>query len=292
MNDKCTETIKMIPPDQLSQYSVEQDIHNEQDIVNYLKGQARDEKVEHLEKIKKEVIIGETFEIWDVTTDKNRWWVITNLTNLYSQEHFPSLDYVISFHIGLMMRLRSRPNSADAHEPTPFDEVFRRQEQVKERYESSIEAEDFQSVGMQLRECLLSLITAIRTHIDIDENIQKPQKSNYVEWSEILINSLCGGRSNKILRQHLKSLSKDTWQLVNWLTHHTNADKTSASIAIHSCDTVVGHFFQLLEKDKREEIDKCPVCKSREIRSHFEISIEPDGEYFSSCSICDWDNHP
>ena len=40
-------------------------------------------KEENYEKVKQEVVLGEMYEIWDVITDKNRWWVITNLTNLY-----------------------------------------------------------------------------------------------------------------------------------------------------------------------------------------------------------------
>ena len=48
------------------------------------------------------------------------------LTNLYSQKHFPSLDYTLSFHIGLMMRLKSRSDRVSASDPSPFDEVLRR----------------------------------------------------------------------------------------------------------------------------------------------------------------------
>lgn len=54
----------------------------EQDIGQYVESQARDESIKHVERIKEEVILGEKYEIWDVTTDKDRWWVITNLTNL------------------------------------------------------------------------------------------------------------------------------------------------------------------------------------------------------------------
>ena len=45
-------------------------------------------------------------------TDVDRWWVITNITNLCSQRHFPGLDYTISFHFGLMMRMAIRPKGA------------------------------------------------------------------------------------------------------------------------------------------------------------------------------------
>jgi hypothetical protein len=131
---ECTIHSHPVPADELSRYSVESDLHAERDIANYVEGQAPDEIVQHVERIKKEIVLGDVYEIWDVTTDKDRWWVITNLTNLYSQKHFPTLDYTISFHIGLMMRLRSRPDRIDSSDPTPFDEVFRRMDQADARH--------------------------------------------------------------------------------------------------------------------------------------------------------------
>lgn len=38
--------------------------------------------------------------------DDGRWWVITNPTNLYSHYEFPSADYTLSFHIGVVARCR------------------------------------------------------------------------------------------------------------------------------------------------------------------------------------------
>ena len=126
----------------------------ERDIGRYVEIEAPDENVQNVELVKTEVIAGVQHSIWDVTTDKHRWWVIDNLTNLYSQEHFPSLDFTLSFHVGLMMRLRSRPEGAKSDEPTPFDEVLRRQEQFKSAYDRAVEPEDYQAVALQLRECL------------------------------------------------------------------------------------------------------------------------------------------
>ena len=130
--------------------------------------------------------------------------VITNLTNLYSQKHFPSLDYTLSFHIGPMMRIRSRPEGAQSDEPSPFDEVFRRQEQAKERFDVTVEPEDYQTVGMQLRECLLALVAALRRRVTITATDSRPQDANFIAWSELLMDELCRGSSNKELRQYLK----------------------------------------------------------------------------------------
>ncbi|EMR0690120.1 gamma-glutamylcyclotransferase [Pseudomonas aeruginosa] len=279
-----------VPPDELSRYSPDRDFHAERDIASYVEGQAPDEVVLHVEKIKKEVAVGEVYEIWDVTTDKDRWWVITNLTNLYSQKYFPSLDYTISFHIGLMMRLRSKPEPNP--EPGPFDEIFRRMDQAEDRLVSAVEAEDFQSVGMLLREALVTLILAVRGSCAIPEEFERPQDANFIAWSDVLMNLLCPGTSNKPLRQHLKTLAKEAWQLTNWLTHSKSAGRTASSIAMHSCQTVIGHMIQILDRSRQDRTEQCPVCKSRDVRTHFDIDIPPGGDSYLSCGVCDWDDHP
>jgi hypothetical protein len=288
----CLEHSHPVPPSELARYGVDRDAHSESDIARYVELEASDELVQHVEKIKQEYVAGEIYEIWEVTTDQNRWWVITNLTNLYSQKHFPSLDYTLSFHVGLMMRLRSRPNGADAAEPTPFDDVFRRQEQAKERFDRAVEPEDYQTIGMQLRECLLSLIAAIRRRVKLADETEPPQDANFIAWSGILLNSLCKGDGNRELRHYLKNSAKDVWQLVNWLTHDRDANSTASSIAIHACDTVVGNLVQLLAREKTDNTDECPLCKSRNIRQHFDPAIEPDGDYYLKCGACNWTTHP
>ncbi|MEE8623170.1 MAG: gamma-glutamylcyclotransferase [Alphaproteobacteria bacterium] len=290
--DECVVHDHPVPPEEVRRYSVERDPAAEEDIANYIHGQARDETVQHVERVKTEYIMGEPHEIWDVTTDKNRWWVITNLTNLYLQKYFPSLDYTLSFHVGLMMRLRSRSEGADSSDPDPFDEVFRRQEQAKQRYERAIEAEDYQAVGMQLRECLISLVGVMRRRIEFRADVEKPQGANFIGWAGVLMDHLCPDGKNKELRQYMKVTSEKTWQLVNWLTHDRNANKTASSIAIHGCDMVVGHYIQLLIMDRTDKTETCPLCSSRNIRTHFDIAIEPDGAYFDTCGVCDWTNHP
>lgn len=289
---ECVVHTHPVPPGELDRYSINSDPHSEMDIATYVEGQARDEDVQHVERIKQEIVLGDAYEIWDVTTDKDRYWVITNITNLYSQKHFPSLDYTLSFHIGLMMRIRNRSNRVDAGDPSPFDEVLRREEQAQDRHDSAVEAEDYQAVGMLLRESLISLIAALRRRTELPDEAERPQDSNFVGWSDVLMNQLCGGGSNKELRQHLKNTAKEAWQLVNWLTHTRSASNTASSIAIQSTQTVIGHFIQILEKSGSDKTELCPVCKSRHIRTHFDIAIAPEGDYYMSCGVCDWTDHP
>lgn len=281
-----------MPAAELARYSPARDPDMEQDIARYVEGQAPDESVQNVELIKTEVIAGEKYDIWDVITDKDRWWVIDNLTNLYSQKSFPSLDYTLSFHVGLMMRIRSRPSGARSDEPSPFDEVFRRQEQAKEAYDRAVEPEDFQAVAVQLRECLLSLLPALRRHIALDPKVERPQEGNFIAWYDELMNAVSPGRSNKELRKFLKGTARDTWQLVSWLVHDRDANKTAAFIAIASCDNVVGHSVQILESQESESVDTCPICHSRDIRTHYDPFLGAEGEYYLSCGACRWSNHP
>jgi hypothetical protein len=52
-----------VPARELSQYSVDNDPPSENDIANYVHGQARDETVQHVERIKQEVVLGDKYEI-------------------------------------------------------------------------------------------------------------------------------------------------------------------------------------------------------------------------------------
>jgi len=99
---------------------------------------------------------------------------------------------------------------------------------------------------MYLHECLLSLIGVLRHRMAIPPGIERLQDSNFIRWCDELMNQPCGAKSNKELRQHLKNVAEDMWQLVNWLTHDRDANTPASSIAIHSCDTVVDHFVQAL----------------------------------------------
>jgi hypothetical protein len=291
-DDDCTVPGDSIPPEELRRYSVDRDPDSEEGIASYVEGQAPDEVVKHVELVKTEYVAGMKHEVWDVTTDADRYWVITNLTNLYSQRHFQSLDYTLSFHVGLMMRMRSRPDGAMSDDPSPFDDAFRRQEQVKDRYDRAIETEDLQAIGMQLRECLLSLITAVRRRVELQESADRPRDADFVGWTDLLTNELCPGGSNKTLRQYMKGIAKETWQLVSWLTHHRNATEAATSIALHGCDTVIGHFVQLVERKDADPRELCPLCQSRDLRQHYDPFLEPDGDYYLKCAACSWSSHP
>jgi len=290
--DDCT-----LPPDQplspeiLGQYTLGHDQHEEAEIADYVNGQCRgDETVQHVELIKTEYVTGQRYDVWDVHTDKQRWWVLTNLTNLYPQKQFPSLDYTLSFHIGLMQRMLSRQNSD--REPDLFDEIYRRRDEVADLIVKAIEAEEFQAAAMRLRECLIALVVAVRRRVELPASDHQPKDADVTGWNDLLINHFCPGEPNKVLRQYLKATADRTWQLVNWLTHDRDANKTAAIIAHEGVTVLIGHFIGLAIRDLVDLVKQCPHCSSRDVRSYYDAAIEPDGDYYQRCKACDWNDHP
>jgi hypothetical protein len=75
-----------LPKGELRHLLFRQSEHEAQRISDYVEWQAHgDEEVLHAEKVASERVFGREYDVWDVHTDKERWWVVTNPTNLYSQ---------------------------------------------------------------------------------------------------------------------------------------------------------------------------------------------------------------
>jgi hypothetical protein len=102
-------------------------------VSDYVETQARSEKVSHAEKVKSEHILGRDHDCWDVHTNKDRYWVITSPSNLYSQKYFPSLDFTLSFHVGVTARILARSRGApDDGQKARLMPAWRRWEQAAE----------------------------------------------------------------------------------------------------------------------------------------------------------------
>ena len=104
------------------------------------------EKVLHAEKVASERVFGREYDVWDVHTDKERWWVVTSPTNLYSQTLMPSLDYTLSFHIGVMARVAAHREPEGSEAEQEFLLVTnRKMVQASEAFDQADEAEEFQA---------------------------------------------------------------------------------------------------------------------------------------------------
>jgi hypothetical protein len=75
-----------LPKTELSKPLFRQSEVEAQRIREYIEWQTHgEEAVLHVEKVASERVFARDYDVWDVHTDKERWWVITNPTNLYSQ---------------------------------------------------------------------------------------------------------------------------------------------------------------------------------------------------------------
>src|SRR5437867_1196870 len=166
------------------------------EIREYVELESTEEKVTYLEKITTERVLGRKLDVWDVRTSGERYWVITNPTNLYSQELFPSLDYTLSFHIGVTTRMMARPRgAANREQQDRLAAAWRRWTQAAEAIDKADEAEEFQSVGVRCRECLLALVRGIATDSMVPAGQKKPKAGDFIHWSELIANTIASGAS-------------------------------------------------------------------------------------------------
>jgi hypothetical protein len=162
-----------------------------------------------------------------------------------SQDDFKSRDVALTFHVGLAIRVsylhdRQVPVASTSAELLPGS--WRRWEQAFEAYDSGDEAENFQSVGVRLRECLVSFIGETTSVEMVSEGQEPPKASDFKGWVELLANTLAPGESSASLRSYLKKLSVETWTYVNWLTHAKNAVRTDAEIGLKMVEHLLGVF--------------------------------------------------
>ena len=264
--DDCT-----IPPElpkkQLHKLVFRQSEEEAEAISSYVEWQSREdgEKVLHAEKVASERVMGRDFDVWDVHKDgkeDGRWWVITSPTNLYSQRLMPSMDYALSFHIGLMMRVEARRKPAGTEaEQELLLVTSRKLVQAGEALDAADEAEDFQAVGMQCRECLLALIRELTEDGQFDEGDELPKKADFKAWAERIAGAVAAGSSAERVRSYLKKTADETWQLMNWLTHASNATRADAALAVAATENVIESFVPMVLRAKIAAPERCGRCK-------------------------------
>lgn len=273
-----------------------------QEIKDYVEWQAHGkEKVLHVEKLASERVFGRDYDAWDVHTNKERWWVVTSPTNLYSQTLMPSLDYTLSFHIGLMARVAARrePEGSDAVQEFLLV-TNRKMVQASEAFDRADEAEEFQAVGMRCRECLLTLIRELTDGTDIAYGDDLPKAGDFPAWNDRIVNALAPGTSAEHVRGYLKTTADRAWRLVNWLTHATNATRDDAELALSSTSHVINNYALSVLKRKVAAPERCGRCKSYRITLDWRPDLGKAGIYVPRCETCGaqklptapWRRHP
>jgi hypothetical protein len=233
------------------------------EVFAYFEHQFDDDPVVHLEKVAVERVGPNVFDIWDVHCAESRWWAVSPALNMYSQEDFKSRDVVLTFHIGMMARVFARkeiPITESGASLLP--NTWRLWEQAVEGMVTSREAEDFQAVGVRLRECMVTFAGEIADGDLVPAGTEAPKKADVVGWSELLINHLASSSSGGQLRSYCKKLARETWDLVNQLTHAKNARSYDAEIGI----AAVAHFISTMTATRMRwsvgPNKRCATCGS------------------------------
>ncbi len=269
--------------------------HERRNVEEYFRLESPDDdEISRSEKMSTESIYGERYDVWEVGAKSGRWWVVTNPTNLYPQADFPSMEIVLSFHIGLMQRMMARY----AREPSASDEqqdrtpaAWRKLEQAGDALDKAEEAEEFQAVGMRCREALVrfSRDAADSDKLSIEES---PKRGDFIGWSKVIAEAVAAGKSNKALRAYLKNTAKATWDLVSALTHEESATRHDAEIAISATGTILGAYTDALVRFERGAPDRCPECESYRVVSDYRPELESVGGYVTLCAACGWEDMP
>lgn len=262
-----------------------------QAVVDYMAMSDADERVEALEKVKSERVLGRQIDAWDVHTNRDRWWVLTSPMNLYSQKQFPSLEVAISFHVGLMARVMERSDRTSRPEQAArFTRAWRTWEGAANALDEADEAEEFQSIGMRCRESLLAFVREAASAAPVAA--KQPKAGDFVGWSELLANTIASGDSAERRRGYLKAIAKSTWELVSWLTHSASETRSDAHFALEATEHALGTWSLAILRHEVGVPERCPNCSSYRLTSCSHPIGKGAVKHFTVCDVCDWESDP
>ena len=259
----------------------------------YFEWQAPDLEVTFMQKVYSEAVLNTRHDVWDIHTNKDRWWVITGGTNLYSQEQFPNMDLALTFHIGLLLRI---PRTAEQREGglniLPFGPVFQKIEEGGAAVAQAHDLAGFQAVGVRCREALLDLIGVAQDAAIWTDT--PPQRANFRAWVEIISNDLLPGNTNKERRGALKDALGSAWTFSNWLTHSKSATWIDADIAHSLTQHASGMATSMIVRELRGVPAECPSCGSPHLEPEQGENTEAPGVLWERpcCANCDWTGRP
>src|SRR5260221_10164248 len=126
-------------------------------VTSYMQSQAPGLPVQFVQKVYSENVLNVRHDVWDVHTDVDRWWVITDPMNLYSQDQFPNMDLALTFHVGLNLRIPRSDRQKLSDPPVePFAESDPYIHQSTDSPAQAIEVPDYHAVAVRGREAPLA----------------------------------------------------------------------------------------------------------------------------------------
>lgn len=270
-------------------------VRERQHVVDYMAGETPDEALTLAQKVHSEQLHGVRHDIWDVHTVRDRWWVITNPTNMYRQDQFPNMDLALTFHVGLCLRMpRSERRDLADLRVEPLADCWRALEQASEALQHAEEVEDYQAIGMRCREALVSFVHAAQEVVPLPEAVERPKGSDFVAWSGHIVAGTLGGASQKERRALITSSTKATWAFCNWLTHTRSAHLHDAEAAVASTELLLSLLTTALIRHVRGVPERCPSCRSERLSPERGTNSRRPGKEYERpvCDKCGWVGTP
>jgi hypothetical protein len=264
-------------------------------IIEYMNWQAPDLTVELVQKVYSENVLHVCHNVWDVHTDKDRWWVITEPANLYSQAQFPNMDLALTFHVGLCLRIprSQRPKVADLP-IEPFAEAYRYLDEAHEALRQAQEVADYQAIGVRCREALLAFTAAAQVVVPWPSATNAPKKSDFKAWAEHVCNVTMPGSSHEDRRHLVKALLDIAWKFSQWLTHAKSSKWHDAEAGISAMETAVSLATSAVIRHIRGVPESCPACGSHRLSPQrgFHKDLPEDEWERAVCDKCGWAGDP
>ena len=163
--------------------------------------------------------------------------------------------------------------------------AWRKWKQAGQALEEAEEPEDFQSVGLRCRECLVAMVRTFAFAHIVPANADGPKRADVVGWCDLMANHVAHGPSAERVRGYLKAVSKAGWELVNWLTHAHGATRADGLMAHELTEHILILFATAVLRHRQGIPDRCPFCGSY----HFELwGDEPGALVKPRCRSCGW----
>jgi hypothetical protein len=261
----------------------------------YMASQAPDLTVEFAQKVYSEAVLEHRHDIWDVHTNVDRWWVITNPTNLYSQAQFPNMDLALTFHVGLCIRIpRSEKDKPTDLPVEPFLKCFRYVSEASNALAQAQEVADYQAIGVRCREALLAFVDAAQIVLPWASQGEAPKRADFKAWVDHICGVALAGAAHKDRRHLFKSLLDLAWGFSNWVTHTKSSTWGDAEAAASTTEHAMGLCVSSIIRHVRGVPDACPACGSPRLSPQCAFDPDhPEDEWERpACMQCEWTGTP
>lgn len=265
------------------------------EVVEYMTWQAPELAVELVQKVYSENVLHISHDVWDVHTDKDRWWVITEPMNLYSQEQFPNMDLALTFHVGLCLRIpRSERQKLSALPVEPFAESYRYLGEASDALTHAQEVADYQAIGVRCREALLAFAAAAQTVLPWTSADEPPKKADMKGWTDHICAVSMPGATHENRRHLFKTLLDTAWKFTNWLTHSKGSKWHDAEAGFSVTENAIGLATSAVIRHMRGVPDQCPACGSHRLSPERGYCDDvPDVKWERpTCDKCGWVGEP